>query len=158
MDHDHGLWIYRRQTNMSSGSPSCGRRGYERCGATADAGVIGHRVPLEETRVIHGFIVVRPEDAWLQLAPIVAVDDLVVVGDHLVNRKRPLTSLESIRIEYEGEVHRTDQRTFDHDIDRRERFEAAGWRVIRVRARHLGDPRALTERVRIALIERGARF
>lgn len=191
-------------------------------------GVIGHRIALGATRVIHGFNVVSPEDAWLQLATMLTVDELVVAGDHLVKRKRPLTNIESVRaaaqgssgrrgiatarsaladirsgtdspgetrtrlvivraglpepvvghevvdadgyfvgtpdlayilekiaIEYEGEVHRIDQRTFDDDIDRRERFEAAGWRVIRVRARHLRDPHALTERVRAALHQRG---
>lgn len=65
---------------------------------------------------------------------------------------------ERIAIEYEGEVHRTDVRVFDDDIDRRERFERAGWRVVRVRAHHLRDPRALAERVRLLLIERGARL
>jgi hypothetical protein len=66
--------------------------------------------------------------------------------------------VERIAIEYEGEIHRTDLRVFDDDIDRRERFERAGWRVIRVRAHHLRDPRALAERVRVALIERGAKL
>lgn len=194
-------------------------------------GVIGHRVALGQTRVVHGLIVVSPVDAWLQLAARLGIDELVVAGDHLVRRKQPLTSLEALRaaarrsprrrgivrarsalvdirpgtdspgetrtrlivvraglpepavghtvidndgyfvgtpdlayvpekiaIEYEGEVHRTDRRTFDDDIDRRERFEAAGWRVIRVRARHLRDPRLLTERVRIALEQRGLRL
>lgn len=63
---------------------------------------------------------------------------------------------ERIAIEYEGEVHRTDLRVFDDDIDRRERFERAGWRVVRVRAHHLRDPRVLAERIRMLLIERAA--
>lgn len=42
-----------------------------------------------------------------------------------------------IAYEYEGEQHRTDQRRFRADIVRRERFEAAGWRVVRVTAHDL---------------------
>jgi very-short-patch-repair endonuclease len=59
--------------------------------------------------------------------------------------------LERIAIEYEGEVHRVDLRTFREDIDRRERFEDAGWRVIRVTADQLLRPNALVERIRYAL-------
>lgn len=35
-------------------------------------------------------------------------------------------------IEYEGDDHRTDQEVFRRDIRRRERFEDAGWSVLRV--------------------------
>ena len=61
-----------------------------------------------------------------------------------------------VAIEYEGEVHRVDLRTFREDIDRRERFEDAGWRVIRVTADHLRKPHALIERIRYALGSRAA--
>lgn len=42
-----------------------------------------------------------------------------------------------IAYEYEGDLHRTDQQRFRNDIVRRERFEAAGWRVVRVTAHDL---------------------
>ena len=58
---------------------------------------------------------------------------------------------ERVAIEYEGDVHRLDLDTFRDDIDRRERFEDAGWRVIRVTADHLRNPKALIERIRYAL-------
>jgi hypothetical protein len=58
---------------------------------------------------------------------------------------------ERIAIEYEGDVHRVDLRTFRDDIDRRERFEDAGWRIIRVTADQLLRPAALVERIRYAL-------
>lgn len=63
---------------------------------------------------------------------------------------------ERIAIEYEGEVHATDLDTFRDDIERRERFEDAGWRVIRVTADHLRNPVALVQRIRRALAQRGA--
>ncbi len=191
-------------------------------------GVIGHCVPIRGARVIHGLPVVSPELAWLQLATLVSVDDLVVAGDYLVRRRLPLSTMSLLReqvdaasrargivaarlalgdvrsgtdsppesrtrlvivraglpepiightvidddgyfvgtpdlayidkkiaIEYEGEGHRTDKAIYDDDIDRRERFEAAGWKVIRVRAHHLRDPHQLAQRVRLALAERG---
>jgi very-short-patch-repair endonuclease len=59
-----------------------------------------------------------------------------------------------IAIEYEGDIHRLDLRTFRDDIERRERFEDAGWRVIRVTADHLAAPALLVHRIRVALNER----
>lgn len=47
-----------------------------------------------------------------------------------------------IAYEYEGDLHRTDQQRFRTDIVRRERFEAAGWRVVRVTAHDLFVDRA----------------
>lgn len=39
-----------------------------------------------------------------------------------------------IAFDYEGDAHRTDRRVWMRDLARRERMEAAGWRVIRVTA------------------------
>ncbi|GAA1837028.1 endonuclease domain-containing protein [Agromyces salentinus] len=53
-----------------------------------------------------------------------------------------------IAIEYEGDHHR-DPARWKRDITRREKFEAAGWRVIRVTSDDVfGDPAALVARVR----------
>jgi hypothetical protein len=52
-----------------------------------------------------------------------------------------------IAIEYEGGRHR-EARRWERDIERRELFEDAGWRVIRVTAAALADPIALVARVR----------
>ncbi len=46
-------------------------------------------------------------------------------------------------------MHRVDLDTFRDDIERRERFEDAGWRVIRVTADHLLRPNALVDRIRV---------
>jgi very-short-patch-repair endonuclease len=60
--------------------------------------------------------------------------------------------------DYEGDGHRTDARTFRSDIERRELFEAAGWRHVRVTADHvIVRPDAFTERVKGILRERGWR-
>lgn len=59
-----------------------------------------------------------------------------------------------IAIEYEGEIHRTDVTVFEQDIERRELFERADWRVVRVRGRHLEMRGQLAARIRPILAER----
>lgn len=60
-----------------------------------------------------------------------------------------------IVLEYEGDEHRTSTRRFRGDITRREKFETAGWRVIRVTADDLFvDPAAFIARVRRIIQER----
>lgn len=58
-------------------------------------------------------------------------------------------------LEYEGDGHRTDPRHWRRDIWRREVFESAGWRVIRVhRDDVLGEPEAFLARVCRVLAQR----
>jgi hypothetical protein len=57
--------------------------------------------------------------------PVVVDGGLTLHPDLLWERWR-------IVLEYEGDQHRADRRRFIGDIDRKEKFEAAGWRVIRV--------------------------
>lgn len=45
-----------------------------------------------------------------------------------------------VALEYEGDHHRTDRRTFRNDIVRRERFADAGWYLMRVSAHDLTLP------------------
>ncbi|TXN28508.1 hypothetical protein [Lacisediminihabitans profunda] len=69
-------------------------------------------------------------------------------------------TLEEWRVvfDYEGDGHRTDARTFRNDIERRELFEAAGWRHVRVTADHVFvRPGPFTDRVKGILRERGWR-
>ncbi|WP_394770269.1 hypothetical protein [Lacisediminihabitans sp.] len=69
-------------------------------------------------------------------------------------------TLEEWRVlfDYEGDGHRTDARTFRNDIERRELFEAAGWRHIRVTADNVFvRPGQFTDRVKGILRERGWR-
>ncbi|WP_169514009.1 endonuclease domain-containing protein [Agromyces subbeticus] len=61
-----------------------------------------------------------------------------------------------LAIEYEGDGHR-DPARWERDIERRELFEDAGWRVIRVTRNALfRDPDALIARIRRARIARAA--
>lgn len=56
--------------------------------------------------------------------------------------------------EYDGDEHRVSKERFRADIHRRERFEAAKWRVVRVVADDLFvDPRAFLNRVRTILLQ-----
>jgi len=50
------------------------------------AGVVGHRTvtALRDPIDVDGLPVVHPADAWCQLGPILSVDELITVGDHLV--------------------------------------------------------------------------
>ncbi len=59
-----------------------------------------------------------------------------------------------ISIEYEGDGHRSDPKIFQQDIARRERFEDAGWRVIRVTGHDFQHPDAFVARVRRILASR----
>lgn len=61
-----------------------------------------------------------------------------------------------ILIEYDGGVHREDEKQFHKDIDRLDEPMEEGWRVIRVNNSHLGGRKhALIARIRRALLDRG---
>ncbi|HEU4849930.1 MAG TPA: hypothetical protein VFS93_05930, partial [Terrimesophilobacter sp.] len=199
--------------------------------APQGAGIIGHRLTRGSFTLASatGFAVPGPVRVWIQLAPLLSVDELIVVGDHLVRRKAPLATLdeiletvarlrrirgvrklrgaapsvrngtdspaesrtrlilvrgglpepvighevvdrdgyfvgtpdlayvvERVALDYEGEIHRVDRETFESDIERRERFQDAGWRHIRVTRDHLAHPHTLVDRVGFALAERRA--
>lgn len=59
-----------------------------------------------------------------------------------------------VGVEYDGEHHWTDPRTHAEDINRLEFLAAHGWTIVRVSARHMGDPAAVVARVRGALDSR----
>lgn len=61
---------------------------------------------------------------------------------------------EKIALDYEGEIHSVSTRVFGEDIERREQFQDAGWRHIRVVKDHLARPHRLVDRVGFALTER----
>jgi hypothetical protein len=57
------------------------------------AGVVTHRVTAVERITVESLPVVAPIQAWLQLADLLTLDDLIVAGDCLVRAKRPLCSM-----------------------------------------------------------------
>jgi hypothetical protein len=59
-------------------------------------GVAGFRATIRVRRSISGVPVPDPETVWMQLAPQLTIDELVVAGDFLVKRKQPLSSLDGI--------------------------------------------------------------
>lgn len=83
-----------------------------------------------------------------------AIATPVGVGRGLVLHPDLAYPMQRIAIEYEGDGHRTDRFQWERDIRRRELFEDAGWRVIRVAWGDLIERRTLIERVRRALISR----
>lgn len=63
------------------------------------AGVVGHTCSLGGVQLgsIRGLRVTPPIDTWLQLAAILALDDLIVLGDALVRRTHPFATVEQLR-------------------------------------------------------------
>jgi len=59
-------------------------------------GIIGHRSRPLPIRYVKGFPVVAPAQVWVQLAASLSLDDLIIAGDYLVRKKRPLCTLESL--------------------------------------------------------------
>ncbi|MFT4219903.1 MAG: hypothetical protein QM611_05240 [Microbacterium sp.] len=61
-------------------------------------------------------------------------------------------------VEYEGDHHRTSARQWNRDIERYEKYAAAGWRVVRITREHLYErPGAAVARVRAELVKAGWR-
>ena len=59
-------------------------------------------------------------------------------------------------VEYDGRQHAEDDEQWDHDIDRRERLDQRGYRLVVVRSKGIYvDPGRTLRRVRTALRERG---
>ena len=191
--------------------------------------MIGHQLahPVE-LQTIGGLRVSPPVETWVQLGAVLNRDELIIVADGLVRRKRPLAASDElhaaanaafrrpgvralrralsevrpgtdspretlmrliitraglpepligfavhdsrgdfigtpdlfypqwrIALEYEGDGHRTDTRTFNDDIERAELFQEAGCRYVRVTRDHVDRPHRLVARVRNVLIQRG---
>jgi len=77
------------------------------------------------------------------------VDFEVEVGGGLLLHADLAYPAERIVFDYEGDVHRVDRETWLRDLRRRELFEDAGYRVIRVTAADLfRDPGAFVARIR----------
>jgi hypothetical protein len=60
-------------------------------------------------------------------------------------------------IEYDGRQHAESSLQWNRDLRRREELESLGWRIVVITARDLnGEPGATLDRVRTAMVERGA--
>jgi hypothetical protein len=60
-------------------------------------------------------------------------------------------------IEYDGRQHAENTAQWNRDLRRREELESLGWRIVVITARDLNsEPGATLERVRAAMVERGA--
>lgn len=65
--------------------------------AARTAGVVGHQVAGDSPVVLaHGLPVSPPLVTWIQCASLLEVDDLIVMADGLVCRKRPLATIEEL--------------------------------------------------------------
>jgi hypothetical protein len=59
--------------------------------------VTGHQAQRSECTVVNGFRVSTALGAWLECAEYLGVDDLVVMGDSLVRRRSPFTTIDDLR-------------------------------------------------------------
>jgi hypothetical protein len=75
--------------------------------------------------------------------------------DRPIGRVDLLLEAYRVILEYEGDHHRTDKWQWNVDISRVEEFTAEGYRVLRVTAAHLQQPRALLKRAHAALVAGG---
>ena len=75
--------------------------------------------------------------------------------DRPIGRVDLLLEAYRLILEYEGDQHRTDRWQWNVDIGRVEEFSAEGYRVLRVTADHMRQPRALLRRVHTALVAGG---
>ncbi|WP_285025211.1 hypothetical protein [Plantibacter sp. ME-Dv--P-122b] len=89
----HGLpvptWEHEAPLDVASIAPARAPRG---------AGVRGHQLDGDhwEVVVVEGLPVLTAVDAWCQLGTRLPLDDLVIAGDVLLRRKRPLASEQQI--------------------------------------------------------------
>lgn len=61
-------------------------------------GVIGHRLASDTAvRLLRGHRLAAPVETWLQLGTVLQLDDMIIAGDFLVRRKRPLATIEELR-------------------------------------------------------------
>lgn len=60
--------------------------------------VVGHRFTLRPGDLVkwRGFRMTSPARTWLDLAPLLSLPELVVVGDFLVSRRHPLVTLDAL--------------------------------------------------------------
>ncbi|MCU1507506.1 MAG: hypothetical protein QOK46_1918 [Microbacteriaceae bacterium] len=134
-----------------------------RAGAVRFAGNRGARRAAEAVAAVRTGVDSRPETLLRLLLMRSGQPEPVInkpIFDNAGRRLgKPDLSYEWARtvLEYEGDGHRTDAARFRRDISRRERFEDAGWRVIRVTADDLFvDPDDFIRRTARTLARRAA--
>ena len=68
-------------------------------------GVVGHRYERQlGATMIGGLRTARPVDAWVQCASILALDDLIVMGDGLIRRHGAVTTMAELEL-HVGSLH-----------------------------------------------------
>jgi hypothetical protein len=62
---------------------------------------------------------------------------------------------ERVALDFDGKLHRTDERVYVDDVERRALFEDADWRYLTITKNHLRVPRSFLARLERLLTERG---
>lgn len=107
--------------------------------------VIGHSSSAQEPPIeVHGLRVSSPARMWCELGDVLALDDLVAVGDYLIARRSPLATAEELRRALAASSCRRGIRTLQAALpllsDRSESRPESRLRVLVVCA-GLGEPR-----------------
>lgn len=104
------------------------------------AGVIGHR-GLGAIHMIRGLPVVSVELVWLQLAESLGIDELVVVADYLIRRKRPLSTVAALSLALDSAAGRRGvERCRAALVDARPGTDSPQESVLRLAIVHAGLP------------------
>jgi very-short-patch-repair endonuclease len=81
-------------------------------------GIIGHKYVIGPGEVVQwrGVRLSSPERMWCELGPLLALDELVVAGDHLIRHQRPLTSRARLAVMLERYPDRRGRRRLQRAI------------------------------------------
>ncbi|MBW8871633.1 MAG: hypothetical protein JF618_05510 [Leifsonia sp.] len=66
--------------------------------APRGAGIAGHQSERATMEMVDGLRVLTAVETWCQVSATLSLDDLVAMGDGLVRRRKPLTTLEGLRL------------------------------------------------------------
>ena len=83
------IWEQRASVDVSVSAPAHPPR---------TRGVIGHRLASDTAvRLLRGHRLAAPVETWLQLGTVLQLDDMIIAGDFLVRRKRPLATIQELQ-------------------------------------------------------------
>ena len=145
-----GDWLVRRNRTTPPRLVA-----YARVHRGAGAALVRRAAALVRDRVD------SPRETKLRLCLVLAglpepeCNPLLGTADYPIGRVDLLLEAYKLILEYEGDQHRTDKGQWNTDIYRVEEFTSEGYRVLRVTAEHMHQPRILVRRVHAALVKGG---
>jgi hypothetical protein len=104
-------------------------------------GVMGHQSQRGDTVLVDGLRVSAPVAAWIQSATYLLIDDLIVMGDTLVRRRAPFTTLDDVKREAAAHRHERGARRIGAALPQlRPRTDSARETMLRLILERAGFP------------------